>query len=413
VNAPEPVFLVPVSNRLWIIGTQSYLPSVIQAAAADSSDGRLAKIVREISLRGQVQLAVDLEPIKPLLGMAMTSAASDIPPALAKLPELVNHIDAAWTSIDVTKPFEVFSYGQMVFRATDDDAAVHVENILNESLEALRADLVAKGHQEFQEPGEMNDAWRAYMQRVSLEITPLLKPKREGRLFYGPNYEGAPEVAVTGVLVGLLLPAVQAAREAARRMSASNGLKQIGLAMHNYHAAYNSLPAPAITDANGKPLLSWRVTILPFIDEQDLYQQFHLDEPWDSEHNLKLVEKMPQAFVDPSYPIEPGKTVFQLAKGPGMAFSNDTEKPSFRNFTDGTSNTIMAYESSKESAEIWTKPSDLAIDMDDPFANTGDVHAGGFHILMLDGAVVFINHDMDPNLYRALLTRGAGDRVSE
>jgi Protein of unknown function (DUF1559) len=409
VQAPEPVFLVPVSNRLWIIGTESYLPTVIEAANNNSSTGRLAEIVREVDLRGHLQLVLDLEPIKPLLGMGIMSAAEDIPPSLAKLPELVNHFDAAWTTVDVTRPFELFSYGQMVFRVTDDDAADHVENVLNESLESFRSYLVSEGQKEFKEENKINDAWRSYMQRVSLEITPLLKPRREGRLFYGPSYENTPEIAMGGVMVGLLLPAVQAAREAARRMTASNGLKQIGLAMHNYHAAYNKLPSPAITDADGKPLLSWRVAILPFIEEQALYEEFHLDEPWDSEHNIKLVEKMPQVYTDPSYPLEPGKTVFQLAMGPEMAFTNDVEKPAFRDFLDGLSNTIMAYESSMASADIWTKPPEPILDTDNPLASTGDVHQGGFHVLMTDGAVTFVTNNIDLAMFRSMLTRAKSD----
>ena len=68
-------------------------------------------------------------------------------------------------------------------------------------------------------------------------------------------------------MVALLLPAVQAAREAARRAQCTNNLKQIGLAMHNYHSAYNHFPAAAITDDDGKPLLSWRVAILPYIEQ--------------------------------------------------------------------------------------------------------------------------------------------------
>ena len=98
-------------------------------------------------------------------------------------------------------------------------------------------------------------------------------------------------LAITGIVLGafgslfmtaaLLLPAVQSAREAARRAQCVNNLKQIGLAMHNFHAQKNHFPAAAIVDKAGKPLLSWRVAILPYIEQESLYQQFHLDEPWD------------------------------------------------------------------------------------------------------------------------------------
>ena len=96
-------------------------------------------------------------------------------------------------------------------------------------------------------------------------------------------------IAIIAVLIALLLPAVQAAREAARRSQCVNNLKQIGLAMHNYHAQQNKFPGAAITNKQGKPLLSWRVAILPLLDQQGLYEKFKLDEPWDSPHNRALL----------------------------------------------------------------------------------------------------------------------------
>src|SRR5262249_54155708 len=98
-------------------------------------------------------------------------------------------------------------------------------------------------------------------------------------------------LALSAVGAGLLMPAVQKVRMAAGNAQGQNNLKQIALAMHNYNDAYNGkLPAHAIYSKDGKkPLLSWRVAILPFIEQDNLYQQFHLDEPWDSEHNKKLI----------------------------------------------------------------------------------------------------------------------------
>ena len=87
-------------------------------------------------------------------------------------------------------------------------------------------------------------------------------------------------IAIIGVLIGLLLAAVQRVREAANQTACRNNLKQIGLAMHNYHSVNNAFPMPAIVDKDGKPLLSWRVAILPFIERGELYNKFHTDEPW-------------------------------------------------------------------------------------------------------------------------------------
>src|SRR5262249_26080186 len=93
-----------------------------------------------------------------------------------------------------------------------------------------------------------------------------------------------------------LIDAVQRVRDAAKRMQSANNLRQIALAMHNYHDTFGAFPPAAIYDKNGKALLSWRVMILPFIEQDALYKEFHLDEPWDSEHNKKLLEQLPPVY---------------------------------------------------------------------------------------------------------------------
>ena len=255
--------------------------------------------------------------------------------------------------------------------------------------------------------GAVNEAMVSYINRVGLQLTGMIRPERKGSLVR-VNMEGS--VGTVGVLVGLLLPAVQAAREAARRMTASNQLKQIAIAMHNYHSAFKKLPGRAIVDDDGKPLLSWRVAILPFIEQQQLYEQFHLDEAWDSPHNITLLEQMPGTYVHPSAPLPPGQTVFQVPQGTGLLFE-ETGTRKFRDVLDGLSNTIMGIESSRDAAVPWTKPADLEIDMSDPLAKTGDTHPGGFNVMMGDGAVIFLTNSIDPDLFRALLTRAGKETI--
>ena len=111
-------------------------------------------------------------------------------------------------------------------------------------------------------------------------------------------------------------------RPAHRAVSAGN-LKQIALAFHNFHSTYGALPGVAIVDAKGKALLSWRVAILPFIEEDALYRQFHLDEPWDSKHNKKLLARMPKLYA-PTVTGKPGKpnvTYYQAFTGPDALFN--------------------------------------------------------------------------------------------
>ena len=136
----------------------------------------------------------------------------------------------------------------------------------------------------------MQQAMEQYLQRVGNYIEANIRPKRTGKvvLFEAKNGNGQlSSIAMMGTMMGMLLPAVQQAREAARRVESANLLRNMAIAVHNYHDAYGHFPTN-IVDADGKPLLSWRVAILPFIEEMNLYDQFRLDEPWDSEHNIKL-----------------------------------------------------------------------------------------------------------------------------
>jgi hypothetical protein len=201
-----------------------------------------------------------------------------------------------------------------------------------------------------------------------------------------PKEVTAISAGYTAVAIGLLLPAVQKVREAAARAQGSNNLKQIGLAMHNYHDSYGHLPTAAIHDKAGKPLLSWRVTILPFIEQDNLYRQFKLDEPWDSEHNKKLIPLMPKTYASPRVAPEEGKTVYKVFTGKNTPFNGVRGSRFPATFTDGTSNTILAVEGGEP--VIWTKPDDIPFDSTKPVPKL-ELATGvkQISILLADGSV--------------------------
>ncbi len=211
--------------------------------------------------------------------------------------------------------------------------------------------------------------------------------------------------------VALLLPAVQSAREAARRSQSMNNLKQIGLAMHNHHDVYKTFPAAHSTDKEGKPLLSWRVHILPFVEQLPLYREFHLDEPWDSDHNKKLIAQMPPVYRSPNSRAAPGRTNYVTVRGERTIFPGK-RAIGMRDITDGTSNTILAVEANDDSAVEWTKPDDFVFDPKNPTKGLLGLRPGGFNILMADGSVRFLNDGVDADVLRALFTRDGGEVVS-
>ncbi len=196
---------------------------------------------------------------------------------------------------------------------------------------------------------------------------------------------------------------------AARRKS-SNNLKQLGLAILNYESAYQFLPQN-IADKNGKPLLSWRVHLLPFIEQQPLRQEFKQDEPWDSEHNLKLLEKMPDLFSSPRVTVKKkGYTPYLGFQGKGAFFHG--EKLTLASITDGTANTITIVESSI--AVPWTKPVDLPFDAEKDLPDFGKAYGGRPLAALCDGSVRTLDlKKIKPATLKAAITFAGGEVLGD
>jgi len=197
-----------------------------------------------------------------------------------------------------------------------------------------------------------------------------------------------------------------AARSAAVRIRAStdrlnkvNYLKQIGLAIHNYHDTNGEFPFKQRAPAGLHPGLSWRVAILPFIEEEKLFKEFKLDEPWDSETNKKLIRKMPKLFAPPpGVNAKPGHTFLRMFDGPGTI----SRVSKLIDVWNGTSNTLTVVEAAD--TEVWTKPDELDYDTKKPLPKLGGHFEDGFHILFADGSVRFIKSPVTEKELRAWIT---------
>jgi hypothetical protein len=183
--------------------------------------------------------------------------------------------------------------------------------------------------------------------------------------------------------------------------------------MHNYHSAFGSFPAVANFDKDGKPLLSWRVHLLPFLDEQKLYQEFHLNEPWDSEHNKALIKRMPAVYRSPNikWNLE-GKTTYLAPVGKALMFTGDAHGVTIKEITDGLAITILLVDGSDDQAVLWTKPEDLKIDPKDPMRGLLGHYRGGFYTVFADASVHFIPEKFDKAMLYALFTRNGGELIS-
>jgi hypothetical protein len=185
-------------------------------------------------------------------------------------------------------------------------------------------------------------------------------------------------------------------------------LKKIGLAIHNFESVYGFFPNN-VTDENGKLLLSWRVAILAFLEQEKLYEKFILDEPWDSKNNKPLADKIPKIYA----PIrvkgqEVGDTFYRGFTGPDTCFEKGKQRRIVE-IADGTSGTILIVEAGE--ACIWTKPDDLPFDAKKKLPKLGGLFEGEFHILMCDASVCSLKLMVPDDVMKAMITTNGGEVV--
>jgi len=214
-------------------------------------------------------------------------------------------------------------------------------------------------------------------------------------------------ISIVAILIALILPAVQQTRGGHSRTSCKNNLKQIGHALHNYHDAYGTFPPAVVYDQQGRAAHSWRVLILPFLEGQELYDQYRFDEPWNGPNNSKLHRMMPRVYHCPSYyrkedPITPlGQQLSRLTNYVLVVsldgVSNGNQCSTLKSFADGTAYTILTAEV-RQHAVHWMAPedvtpsqllTDLRLCVDDDHTN----HRQGLHVGLADGSVRWIPHN--------------------
>lgn len=192
----------------------------------------------------------------------------------------------------------------------------------------------------------------------------------------------------------------------------TNKIRMIILAMLNFESAHRAFPAYAVFDKNEKPLLSWRVQILPFVDENELYQKFKLDEPWDSPHNIKLVDQMPLVFADSSADLaelkRAGKTRFVMPYGESCFFSG-TEGTTLDQILDGSSNTIAVVTVVPDAAVIWTKPGDWNVDLENPKKGLFNDTYTAANIARGDGSSELLDSGISSETLKSLITKDGGE----
>ena len=208
--------------------------------------------------------------------------------------------------------------------------------------------------------------------------------------------------------VASIAKAIIQTRLAAERSQSANNLKQIGLAFHNFESTYRQLPgASKSPNPEHKHPVSWRVMILPFIEQNELYKAYRFDEPWDGPNNSKLLAKMPRIYRHPDAATDSTESNYAILVGDETIFPPN-KAPKFAAVTDGLSNTIMIVETKKSIP--WTKPEDIEYAKNKPVPSMGGFSESGFNAAYADGSVRFLSKTLDESMLRAIIT-ARGDEV--
>ncbi|MFK7766791.1 MAG: DUF1559 domain-containing protein [Mariniblastus sp.] len=384
-----------------LFGEEDFFGDMLKA----DGKSKIAKLVRSNKVRGEIQAVGNLQVLRPMLAPMLANMPAMLPPPVVKLKQIVdvvNEIEVGISAAD--KRIKT----TLILRTESPEDAKDTADIIKDALEFgldMGVGLLAT-QMDFTDP--VQEATVEYVQRAGTHYKTGLTPEIDGS---DVVFNLKEDIAIVPVLLGAALPAVQQVRSAARRTQGMNNARQMSLALYNYHSAYGKFPAQASYDAKGRPLLSWRVHVLPFMDQQELYDQFHLDEPWDSPHNKKLIKKMPPYLQCAGINYQnDGKTVYLGIAGEGMMFGGKKGR-TFADFTDGSSNTAWLVEADASAAVEWTRPVDLEIDPKDPKKHLNGVYPGGFTVSLADGSTRFIGNNIDPEIWMNLLTIDDGNVV--
>jgi len=223
-------------------------------------------------------------------------------------------------------------------------------------------------------------------------------------------------VAILVAIASWLCVAIREARDAAIACQAQSHLNQLQLALHNYHAMHGCFPPAYLTDTKGAPVHSWRVLILPFIEQKSLYDAYRFDEPWNGPNNVTLADRMPEIFHMPSEPASTAMTNIVAIVGPGTAFPG-SKSTRIKDFADGLDNTILLTEIAASDIP-WLEPRDLRVEEmsftvnDQRKPSVSSSRRRGPYVVFADSIHAYqVSPSLRPEALEALTTIAGGEKM--
>ncbi len=411
IHGPEPIKEVTVGGKTCLdLGAapdapRAYVPSkntivltmkenMEKVVSVSEPKGPLWTRLKKVDADNDVMLLVEPQAIPnfdKMIDAATKGGSMDL--------EAAKNLQGGTATFNLAAPLML----RVVLDAKDAEAAGNVEEMLQQLVRMASGGLMMIKPTV---PKEMKDTFGPLL-KLAEEFVDGAKTAKSGS--QATLDVKRPEILDTAgpSIVNAVRQSVLASRAAARQQQQMAKMKQICIAMLMYEQTHQTYP-PAVIEKDGKPLLSWRVAILPYLGEDVLYKRFHLDEPWDSPRNLEAAKTMPWIFQSPDSP-NAGKTRVMLFTGKGAAFDGG-KKISNREIRDGTSNTLLCVEAGADKAVPWSKPEDLPFDPEKPLAALGNVSPQGFIAAFFDGSVRQLK--IDNETLKALITPDGGEVIN-
>jgi hypothetical protein len=392
------------SKRVFVLGSQRGVKACLDQIDKPAKDGPLKEAIKEAGGKRHFVAAGSLP------SMVTAMAKQKLPPEMKPFAALLD-TEVVMLASDL---FGSVQQSEITLTFADSDKAGKGKD----AAEALKKFAIAKLPELKAQMGfnVVPPEARGLVDAIETTLKEAKVEQKKDRVVLSFKFQGD--------MTDLMRPSLQKVFEAAGRTQGLNNLRQIGIALFNYENAMGRLPPPMSYDAKGQPLLSWRVHLLPYLEQEKLYNEFHLNEPWNSPHNLMLLNRMPPMYRIPGQPPNATTTHYQV-------FVGDFQAPFLRMFApnspphnaqvrrlteivDGTSNTIAVAEAA--GAVPWTKPEDV------PFAPSpqgfsaaklGLPGAATFNVVLFDGQVRSFPKSISPMNLQAWITPNLGDINNE
>ena len=391
----SPSFMV-FDESTMIIGSEAWFSELITT----SGQGKLVEMFNSPEVKGQMVTFANIKEMRPMFTQMLKEFDKyELPSQVADFREIPDLVDSLEFGLDFDGKIEA----KLLVHASSSDDAQRVSDIVVEGMQFGKVAMLAQMAQQLDLEDPVQAATLAYARRVAEKYESKLTPLVNGTDLTVTLNE---EIVALPVLLGLVGSRSRSSMEFERKMTPEVQLRQTALAFHNYESAYGKFPATTINDENGEPLFSGRVAILPFIEQNAIHSQLHLDEPWDSQHNSEFTSMVIPTFginakenATVMFPVFPG-SIWDEGGGKG-----------FRDVVDGTSNTILAIHVPEESAISWADPTPWKISESNPMRDVfGD--RDEVIVVMTDGSSRILRRkEMTNEKLKAMLTIAGGEVI--